>query len=64
MVNEFIMRIPCRLEMLELVGLRHNKTAFYDGLLARQSSNELVIALTYCAIIKLCFMMARSLGND
>lgn len=50
--------------MLELVGLRHNKTAFYDGLLARQSSNELVIALTYCAIIKLCFMMARSLGND
>ena len=50
--------------MRELVGLRHNKTAFYDGLLARQSSNKFDSALATLRIIELRFMMARSLGND
>lgn len=31
--------------MRELVGPRHNKTPFKDGLLARQSSNEFDSAL-------------------
>ena len=50
--------------MRELVGLRHNKTAFYDGLLARQSLNKFGSALAHFAIIKLRFKMARSFGND